>query len=99
MDTMGVNDGARTVPISVELVPGSDADPAASRIPGAVGTVAIALAAVAAFFAAEDGAGSVYNDPAALRAGGSCGTYVPASEPEVDSPAFFDSGGADGEGD
>lgn len=101
MDTMGANDDVRTVPISVELVPDSSTDPSASRIPGAVAAAAIAPAAVAAFFAADDGARSVYNDPAALRAGGSVETYVGVAvpEPAVDCPASPDAGGADGGGD
>jgi hypothetical protein len=64
MDIMGENDVGRTVPISVELVPDSSTDPSASRIPGAVAAAGIAPAAVAAFFAADDGARSVYNAPA-----------------------------------
>lgn len=67
---MAANDGDANVPIHVELVPDSSTDPAASRIPRAVAAAAVAPGAVAAFFAADDGERSVYNDPAALRAGG-----------------------------
>lgn len=96
---MAANDGDANVPIQVEWVPDPSTDPAASRIPRAVAGAAIAPGAVAAFFAA-DGERSVYNDPAALRAGESGGTYTRAGTPglEADFPASFDAGGADGGG-
>ena len=98
---MAANDGDANVPIQVELVPDPSTDPAASRIPRAVAAAAIAPGAVAAFFAADDGERSVYNDPAALRVGGSGDTYTGAAAPgpESDALASFDSGGADGGGD
>lgn len=93
---MATNDGGANVPIHVELVPDS-VDPA-SRIPGAIAAAAIAPAAVAAFFAADDG--SPYSDPAALRAGDSGQTYTGVAEPapEVDYAAANDAGYADGGG-
>lgn len=98
---MAANDGGANVSIQVELVPDPSTDPAASRIPRAVAAAAIAPGALAAFFAADDGERSVYNDPAALRAGGSGGTCTGAatSGGEVDYSPSFDAGGGDGGGD
>ena len=92
------NDDGANIPIQVEFVSDS-ADPAL-RIPGAIAAAAIVPTAVAAFFAADDGERSVYNDPAALRAGDSGQTYtgVAAPAPEVDYAGAFDAGGADGGG-
>lgn len=95
---MGSNDGSVNVLIQVQLVPDSSTEAPASRIPGAVGAVAITPAAVAALFAADDGARSIYNDPAVLRAGGageaSTGVAVPGTG--VDSYTALDTDGADG---
>jgi hypothetical protein len=95
---MAANDGSTNVPIQVEFVPDS-VDPA-SRVPGAIAAAAIAPGVVAAFFAADDGERSVYNNSAALRAGDSGQTYTGAAEPapEVDYAGAFDTGGAGADG-
>ncbi|MFC3299364.1 hypothetical protein FJV46_13355 [Arthrobacter agilis] len=65
-----------------------------------IGLSPTAPSAVATILEADDGARSVYNDPAVLRAGDSgqthTGTLAPA--PEIDLADFFDPGGADGDG-
>ena len=98
-DDMATNDDGVNVPIQVELVPEGAMD-SASRIPGAVAAAAIAPSAALAFFAAYDGATSVYSDPAALRADDSGQTYGGVAEP---APGFYyggspDAAGADGSG-
>lgn len=96
------DDGSSTnIPIRIELVPDPSPDPGASRIPGAIAAAAIVPGAVAAFFAADDGERSVYNDPAVLRAGDSGQTFtgVPTPGPEVDlpGPAGVEGSAGDGE--
>ncbi|WP_458116570.1 hypothetical protein [Arthrobacter sp. D2-10] len=96
---MATNDDGVNVPIQVELVPEGATD-SASRIPGAVAAAAIAPSAALAFFAADDGATSVYSDPAALRAGDSGQTYTGVAEPgpEASYAGSLDATGADGGG-
>lgn len=96
---MAANDDGANVPIQVELVPDADAD-SATRIPGAVAAAAIAPSAALAFVTTDDGAASVYSDPATLRAGDSGQTYAGVAEPALD-PNYAgspDAAGADGGG-
>jgi hypothetical protein len=97
---MALTDGTHT-PIRVELVAGTSGDAADSRIPRAIAAAALVPGAVAAFFAADDGERSVYDDPAVLRAGdsGQTSTGTAAPSPDIDPPGFFDPGDAAGDGD
>ncbi|WP_247828273.1 hypothetical protein [Arthrobacter antioxidans] len=97
---MTANDGGRSIPIRIEWVAGSSADAAASWIPGASAAAALTPGTVATVFAADDGEGSLYNDPAVLRAGDSGQTSTGTSEPtpEIDLSGSFDVGGAAGDG-
>lgn len=98
-DDVAANDDGANVPIQVELVPDADAD-SATRIPGAVAAAAIAPSAALAFFAADDGATSVYSDPAALRADDSGQTYEGVAEPApgINYADSLGAAGADGGG-
>lgn len=97
---MAADDGGRSTPLQIEVVPASSADAAASRIPGAIAAAVIVPGTVATILTADDGERSVYNDPAILRSGdsGQTSTGTSASAPEVCLSGSFDTGGAVGDG-
>lgn len=95
---MAASDGDMDVPISVQVVPRSSADPAAPRVPDDRGEDSPSLAD-AGVMKDDD---SRYRDPTVLVAGATGATFtgVAISHPEVDHlgpyDGGFDAGGAGG---